>query len=72
MTHLDTAVAAADISTRGAGLGLVGGIVFTSIVVASVFLVRNMNARIKRLPQDPGPSGADGHEAAPDRDRPTA
>ncbi len=36
----------------GPGLGIIGGIVFTVIVIASILLVRNMNMRIKRLPDE--------------------
>ena len=36
----------------GPGLGIIGGIVFTAIVIASILLVRNMNMRIKRLPDE--------------------
>ena len=36
----------------GPGLGLIGGLVFTAVVIASILLVRNMNMRIKRLPDD--------------------
>ena len=36
----------------GPGLGLIGGVVFTIIVIASILLVRNMNMRIKRLPDE--------------------
>lgn len=41
-----------DINVRGAGLGVIGGIVFTFVVIATIFLVRNMNMRIKRLPDE--------------------
>ena len=36
----------------GPGLGIIGGIVFTALVIASILLVRNMNMRIKRLPDE--------------------
>ena len=36
----------------GPGLGIIGGIVFTVIVIASILLVRNMNMRIERLPDE--------------------
>ena len=36
----------------GPGLGIIGGIVCTVIVIASILLVRNMNMRIKRLPDE--------------------
>lgn len=44
-----------DISSRGAGLGLVGGIIFTLIVVATILLIRDMNRRVRRLPEDDEP-----------------
>jgi hypothetical protein len=46
---------------NGPGLGLIGGVVFTLLVVASILLVRNMNMRINRLPdefEDPTTSDA--------------
>jgi len=39
----------------GAGLGLIGGIVFTAVAIATIFLLRGMNKRINRLPPDPVP-----------------
>jgi hypothetical protein len=68
-----------DINVRGAGLGLAGGIVFTAVVVAVILLVRNMNMRIKRLPEDfddaatppadgPGKPGPDDESDAVRRD----
>ena len=36
----------------GPGLGLIGGVVFTIIFIASILLVRNMNMRINRLPDE--------------------
>ena len=44
-----------DISTRGAGLGLVGGLIFTLIVIATILLIRDMNRRVRRLPDDDEP-----------------
>lgn len=58
MISADALVAAVDISKRGAGLGIVGGIVFTAIVISAILLLRNMNQRINRLPQDMGEADA--------------
>jgi hypothetical protein len=67
----DVVTAAVDITTRGAGLGLVGGLIVTAVAVSAILLVRNMNSRIRRLPDDfDGPSGAAG--AAADQDGPVS
>jgi Na+-transporting methylmalonyl-CoA/oxaloacetate decarboxylase gamma subunit len=56
-----------DINIRGAGLGLFGGFVFTVLVVVLILLMRNMNMRIKRLPENfdapESPPTADSSEA---------
>ncbi|KGA12317.1 MAG: hypothetical protein GM44_0115 [actinobacterium acAMD-2] len=36
----------------GPGLGLIGGVFFTLLVIATILLVRNMNMRINRLPDE--------------------
>jgi hypothetical protein len=41
-----------DINVRGAGLGLFGGLLFTVVVVSVILLLRNMNMRIRRLPEN--------------------
>lgn len=57
-----------DINVRGAGLGLLGGLVFTAIVIAVIFLVRNMNMRIKRLPENfDEPEASSSDASAPGR-----
>jgi hypothetical protein len=59
-------MAAVDITTRGAGLGWLGGVVVTGVVVAAILLMRNMNQRIKRVSErhdqgfDPGAAGSSG------------
>ena len=35
----------------GPGLGWIGGALFTLMTIATILLVRNMNMRIKRLPE---------------------
>ena len=35
----------------GPGLGWIGGILFTLIAIVTILLLRNMNMRIKRLPE---------------------
>lgn len=55
-----------DISVRGAGLGLFGGLLFTAVVVSVILLLRNMNMRIKRLPENfDDPAAAAGPESPP-------
>lgn len=57
-----------DINVRGAGLGILGGLIFSGIVIATIFLVRNMNMRIKHLPDEfPAPPTTD--ESASESDR---
>jgi hypothetical protein len=60
--------AAEDITVRGAGLGLVGGIVVTGIAIGAILLWRSMNSRIRRLPATfdapaaPAPSPVDAND----------
>ncbi len=58
--------------TRGGGLaGPTGLVIILLLVVATIFLIRSMNARLRRLPErfDDGPIA--GHpESAPSGDEP--
>lgn len=47
----------------GPGLGWIGGALFTLILVVTILLMRNMNMRIKRLPETFGDS-----DSAPNTD----
>jgi hypothetical protein len=64
--------AAVDITTRGAGLGWLGGVVVTGVVIGAILLMRNMNQRLRRSAAkyeqgfDPGAGGSSGPVSGPD------
>ena len=56
--------ATVDITTRGAGLGWLGGVIVTGVVIGAILLMRNMNQRLRRSAEkyehgfDPGQAGS--------------
>lgn len=59
--------------TRGGSLaGPIGGFLVAALAVGTILLIRNMNARIRRLPASfdpPDPPEESGRAGAPDADR---
>jgi hypothetical protein len=69
VTALDVLAANNFGDTREGGLaGPLGMLFIVLLAIATVFLIRNMNARLRRLPDDFPPPGDSGHGARQDRE----